>query len=151
MIRKVLLNINTQYNHDNKKAWVILGENLHVCGYERCGRSYALPVRLTDLSNKPKLETYYACPYCFSKVDETETEDMGDVDNELKVMPNAELQSPNKDGSKKSAKNWEQKESTKSAPAVNCPHHVGYLKTRSKDEAVPDGCLVCPKILQCMV
>jgi len=35
--------------------------------------------------------------------------------------------------------------------AVTCPHHVGYLKKRSKDESVPDSCLTCPKILQCMV
>jgi hypothetical protein len=35
--------------------------------------------------------------------------------------------------------------------AVACPHHMGYLKKRSKDESVPDSCLTCPKILQCMV
>jgi hypothetical protein len=35
--------------------------------------------------------------------------------------------------------------------AVGCPHHVGYLKSRGKSEGVPDGCLTCPKILQCMV
>jgi hypothetical protein len=28
---------------------------------------------------------------------------------------------------------------------------VGYLRTRSKDQGVPDECLTCPKILQCMI
>jgi len=52
--------------------------------------------------------------------------------------------------SKKNVKAGGHKDSEE-APVVNCPHHVGYLKTRSKDQAVPDACLTCSKILQCMV
>jgi hypothetical protein len=44
-----------------------------------------------------------------------------------------------------------EKESEKENAVISCPHHVGYLKKRSRDEAVPDSCLTCPKILQCMV
>lgn len=119
-----------------------MAEDLHVCGYDRCGKSFATPVRLTDLSHKPRSETYYACPYCFSKMEES----CPHVDSELKMM---------KDGgyeiSTKGMKTGAHKDSGKDALAANCPHHVGYLKTRSKDEAVPDSCLTCSKILQCMV
>jgi hypothetical protein len=55
------------------------------------------------------------------------------------------------DVSAKSMKSTIEKESGKETPIDNCPYHVGYLKNRSKDQAVPDSCLTCPKILQCMV
>ena len=117
-----------------------MGENLHVCVYDRCGKSFTAPVRLTDLSRRPRSETYYACPYCFSKMDESEH----DISHEIKLMKN--------DGYETSASNKPKNQAAeKEDITVTCPHHVGYLKKRSKDESVPDSCLTCPKILQCMV
>ena len=123
-----------------------LGEGLRICGYERCGKSFAAPVRLTDLSHKPRSETYYACPYCFSKMEETNS----DESTELKLVQSGDYEiaaKPLNRGVGAGAL----KDAGKDAPVVSCPHHVGYLKTRSKSEAVPDSCLTCPKILQCMV
>lgn len=123
-----------------------LGQGLRVCGYERCGKSFAAPVRLTDLSHKPRSETYYACPYCFSKTEETSSDESA----ELKLVQSEDYEiaaGPLNKGIGAGAL----KEAEKDTPAVSCPHHVGYLKTRSKSEAVPDSCLTCPKILQCMV
>lgn len=34
---------------------------------------------------------------------------------------------------------------------VDCKHHFGYLSERSKSEALPEECIVCPKIVQCML
>ena len=119
-----------------------MGESLHMCVYERCGKSFTAPVRLTDLSHKPRSETYYACPYCFSKMDESECDDS----HELKLTKTGTYEIATSFSSKKNAKNTVQEEI-----AASCPHHVGYLKKRSKEEAVPDSCLTCPKILQCMV
>jgi DNA-directed RNA polymerase subunit RPC12/RpoP len=115
-----------------------MGENLHVCVYERCGKSFTAPVRLTDLSNKPHSATYYACPYCFSKMDESEH----NLSHELKLMKNQDNETTTSNNPKKHA--------TPEDTTFQCPHHVGYLKKRSKDEDVPDYCLTCPKILQCM-
>lgn len=116
-----------------------MGENLHVCVYQRCGKSFDAPVRLTDLSHKPRSETYYACPYCFSKTDESEH----NLSHELKLMKNEDETQTN---SKPKNQATEKEDTT-----VTCPHQVGYLKKRSKDQSVPDSCLTCPKILQCMV
>jgi len=115
-----------------------LGEGLHVCGYERCGRAFDTPVRLTDFSRRPRLETYYACPYCFSKMHQGDEAEYHLHSGGFGVSGG---------GVRKSLRGGTQE----SDRAVNCPHHLGYLKTRSKDEAVPDGCLICPRILQCMV
>ncbi|MGB9683636.1 MAG: hypothetical protein C0193_00315 [Candidatus Bathyarchaeota archaeon] len=38
-----------------------------------------------------------------------------------------------------------------STEAVGCKHHFGYLSERSKSEALPEECIVCPKIVQCML
>jgi len=116
-----------------------MGESLHVCVYERCGKSFNAPVRLTDLSHRPRSETYDACPYCFSKMDESEHDDS----HELKLMKADGYETTTSDNPKKHAA----RENTD----IECPYHVGYLKKRSKDESVPDSCLTCPKILQCMV
>lgn len=122
------------------EAWLVMGESPHVCGYERCGRAFDAPVWLTDLSRKPQ-ETYYACPYCFSKMDEVD----GDVVDHLH---GGGYELPAKDAAKKGVKGGGHRDVEKSA---DCPHHMGYLKSRGKSEGVPDGCLTCPKILQCMV
>ena len=121
-----------------------MGESLHVCVYEKCGRSFDNPVRLTDLSHKPRMETYYACPYCFSKVNDDNADE---TDQEIDHIHGTGYEIPQTAG-KKNHKPAIQKEPEK---ALSCPHHIGYLKTRAKDASVPDTCLTCPKILQCMV
>lgn len=122
-------------------------ESLHVCGYERCGKSFASPLRLTDLSRKPRSETYYACPYCFSRMDECDH----DVSDELQLIRKSGYDEETDESPRKNVKSAVQKELGNETVAVQCPHQMGYLRTRSKDQAVPDTCLTCPKILQCMI
>lgn len=31
-----------------------------------------------------------------------------------------------------------------------CPHHFGYLANRPKSAPIPEECLVCQKMLECM-
>ncbi len=69
------------------------------------------------------------------------------VDGDLKTGRKESYSIDTSDVSAKSTKSTIEKE----ASFGSCPHHVGYLKNRSKDQAVPDSCLTCPKILQCMV
>jgi len=140
-LRKCLLNINIQYYFDDVGGVVSLGESLHVCGYVRCGRAFATPVRLTDFSHRPRMETYFACPYCFSKLDEAEANGL---------LHSGGYEIPVRDDAK-SLKRGEDKKPSGAEPVVNCSHGLGYLKTRSKGEAFPDSCLTCPRILQCMV
>jgi len=96
-----------------------------------------LPVRLTVLSAEPE-ETYFACPFCFTKVEEAMAEVVGSV----------AVEKP------KSARERRKKEALESgvgARVGGCSRHLGYLKGRAKNAAIPDECLVCPKILQCMI
>lgn len=94
------------------------------CPYKGCGKSFEKPTVLTDSSTVPR-QTYYACPYCMSKIDIT-------VDNKMKLVGVKTAEHPQ----------------VFDSPA-KCVHYFGFLDTLPKDDAIPDECLVCPKILQC--
>lgn len=109
-----------------------------VCPCERCGRVFSEPVRLTDFSRRPQEETYYACPFCFSRLN---------IDGILG-------DSKSLDGvfaSTIKGNTIEKLGGEKIAVVSNCPRQFGYLRSRSKGSEIPDECLTCPKILQCMV
>jgi len=97
-----------------------------VCPYNECRKEFEKPIVLTDFSRTPR-ETYFACPHCLTKVDV--------------VAKDPSLDSV----SLESAGNPVEK-----APSA-CQFQFGYLKTLPKQAAVPDGCLTCPKLLQCFV
>lgn len=84
---------------------IIKLEKLIVCPNNVCGKMFQKALVLTDLSRKPT-ETYYACPYCFSKV--------------------------------------------KIAVKTECQHYFGYLKKLPKNASIPDECLTCERITQCL-
>ena len=41
------------------------------CPYESCNKEFEKPVIVTNFSFIPKKETYYACPYCLTKIGDT--------------------------------------------------------------------------------
>jgi hypothetical protein len=41
-------------------------------------------------------------------------------------------------------------EAAKEPGPPGCPYHLGYLSSRSRDSFVPDVCLSCPRILDCL-
>lgn len=93
------------------------------CPYNGCGKSFDKPAVLTDSSMVPR-ENYYACPYCNSKIDII-VEDMKIVRVEATDYPKV-FESPAK-----------------------CAHYFGFLNSIPEDAAIPDECLVCPKVIQC--
>lgn len=99
-------------------------ENLK-CPYKGCGKSFEKPAVLTDSTAVPR-ETYYACPYCMSKLDIL-VENMKIVGVKPTEYPKV-FESPAK-----------------------CAHFLGFLTTLPKDAPIPDECLICPKVLQCTI
>jgi DNA-directed RNA polymerase subunit RPC12/RpoP len=95
------------------------------CPYNGCGKSFDKPTVLTDSSAIPR-ESYYACPYCNSKIDIL-VEGVKIVGVRATEYPKV-FDSPAK-----------------------CAHYFGFLDSLPKDAAIPDECLICPKVLQCSV
>ncbi|NWF86799.1 hypothetical protein HXY32_03195 [Candidatus Bathyarchaeota archaeon] len=95
------------------------------CPYKGCGKSFEKPAVLTDSTAMPR-ETYYACPYCSSKLDIL-VEDMKIVRVKPTEYPKV-FDSPAK-----------------------CAHYSSLLNAIPKDGQIPDECLICPKVLQCSI
>ncbi len=100
-----------------------------VCPYVKCGKILSEPIKLT-VRAEGSLETYYACPHCFSRMSFSDNLEKGLGEAPLGALRDAS----------KSIKN----------DAVYCAHSLGYLKTRPKDSPIPDECLTCSRILKCM-
>jgi len=97
-----------------------------VCPYRECKKEFNKPLMLTDFSKTPR-ETYYACPHCLTKVDVV-VEGRGLDSVSLETSGNPVEKTPSE-----------------------CSFQFGYLKTLPKDAIIPDGCLTCPRLLQCFV
>lgn len=95
------------------------------CPYKGCAKSFDKPTVLTDSSTIPR-QTYYACPYCMSKIDII-------VDN-MKIIGVKPTEYP-----------------TVFESPAKCAHFFGFLNAFPKGTQLPDECLICPKVLQCTV
>jgi hypothetical protein len=74
--------------------------------------------------------------------------------NEPKVEPeHRKEQEPNKKQKADTSKQEEQKHmrSTSKDTTPGCPESFGYLANRQKDEQIPQSCLVCPRMVDCML
>jgi hypothetical protein len=91
------------------------------CPYKGCEKTFDKPTSLTDQSCIPR-ESYYACPFCMSKIDLV-TEGMRVVEVKAAEYPARVFDSPAK-----------------------CAHYSGVM---GHSGAIPDECLICPKVLQC--
>ena len=77
-------------------------------------------------------EPYAACPYCLTKITESQVEI-----NEL------ETQNESRPSKEKSSKSKEK--------PLTCHYHLGYLSEREGKEQIPDECIVCKFLLECML
>jgi len=108
-----------------------------VCPNPKCCRKIKEPILLNSLSRVPG-EQYYACPHCFIKLD---------VDAENTQLKEEKGKKKEKPSEKPSVKPLEKKVKGPSG----CPHHFGYLAIRPKNDPISQECLVCSKIVDCML
>jgi len=108
---------------------VLSGEQAIVCPYVKCGKIFSEPIELT-VRAEGSLETYYACPHCFSRVSVSDNLEKSLSEAPLGVLKKASEVTEN--------------------DVADCAHSLGYLKTRPKDSPIPDECLTCAAILKCM-
>lgn len=104
------------------------------CPNPSCGRIFADPIKAENLSSK-NAEPYDACPYCLTEItiekDTTFSEEKQKL--EVKKIESKQAREPS----------MEKKQ--------GCPHYFGYLSKRSKKEKIPEECIVCEKIVPCML
>lgn len=130
------------------------------CPNPKCHKRIEEPILLNNLSTTPA-EHYYACPHCFIKLD-------ADVENDENITqestPSPPLHpslekvldvisaQPQKEEEKKKKEEPPVKSQEKEEKGPSgCPHHFGYLASRAKGAPIPQECLICPKIVECML
>ena len=112
-----------------------------MCPNPFCGKVFTIPLRTENLSSS-STETYNACPYCLT---ETSAEKVLQRTNEIRQ----ELEKPKI--AEVSLAPDELKQAESSSKVQGCTRQFGYLSKRSSKEKIPDECITCEKIVQCML
>jgi hypothetical protein len=121
-----------------------------ICPNSKCGKEIKESIFLTNLSVKPT-EQYDACPYCLTKlIPKTPAEPEEITPSEDEVPKNV-----NVSGSQMLKKVEDlvlsSSEIKEKVEGTGCPQKFGYLANRPKDAPIPSECLLCPKMVDCML
>ena len=111
------------------------------CPNSTCGKTFQNPIRAENLCARDK-QVYDACPYCLTEItaenDATEVEPKEDIHDNIEKE---HLPEP-----------YVEKNQVSPEPKVQgCTHTFGYLSQRSSKEKIPEECMVCESIVQCML
>jgi hypothetical protein len=101
-----------------------------VCPNTSCRKVFTRPLKTVNVGVSS--EPFNACPYCLTEI-------TGEA-KPISAAPQVEV-----------TKEPETATKTESplAPA-ECKRHFGYLSQRGAKEQIPDECLTCKEIVQCM-
>jgi len=98
-----------------------------------CKETFQKPI-LATISSNGSAQSYYACPHCLSKVSNVKGHKSEESEQTLIAKKDV----------KKAVKE-------KHEDVVECKHSLGYLKSRPKDTPIPDECLTCGKMIECLL
>jgi len=101
--------------------------NKHLCS--QCDHPFSHPLVLTNKSGEPS-ETYYACPYCLSRIDADENDVVLAFREERKTT--GFIDNPPK------------------SPESNPEENLGCSEAVWKNIVIPDECLDCANLLPCV-
>jgi len=99
---------------------------------DECGGQFQRPL-LATLTSNAVVQKYYACPHCLTEVRE---------ERKQQSQSHGETSFSLKNAVKPTGKPDEN---------VKCDHFFGYLRKRDKNSQIPEDCLTCEKMIECMV
>ncbi|MEM2148012.1 MAG: hypothetical protein QXJ94_05360 [Candidatus Bathyarchaeia archaeon] len=119
----------------------------YTCQNPLCRKTFASPIKVENVSSKPHV-TYEACPYCLTQIVVEETVP---VPKEQKTTPakgkiEAQIETEQLEKIKKPEQQLNDADETE-----GCKHYFGYLSKRSTKEGTPEECMLCEKVVQCML
>lgn len=125
-----------------KKKEAITENQSHTCPNPSCGRVFINPVKTENLCSK-NTETYDACPFCLTEI--VLDKSSGSIE-EKKGFELTEARS------EQAVMLVEEKKLVEPPQSIQkCTHHFGYLSKRSSKEKIPEECMMCENIVQCML
>jgi len=102
---------------------------VYICPNAFCGKTFEQPLLASNLRETGS--SFNACPYC------------------LTVIP-SEQEPVFLDNSKIDSEQTNLLSNSIESKLEECKHHIGYLSERSGKD-IPDECLMCKAIVQCML
>ncbi len=88
-------------------------------------------------------KTFEACPYCLTEVGVIQPRIMQKEEHFEETFTDSSA-------SRNVAHDLTFAESVETKPSA-CKRHLGYLSQRSPKEKIPEECMTCDKIVQCML
>jgi hypothetical protein len=120
------------------------------CPNTACGKNFSTPLSTVNRRYDEE-KKFNACPFCLTKLPVKESP-MEETDSDI----NSSALSEDQSGTDLSMNNEDisDKERTEdihdsSSQEGTCNHYLGYLG-KEKNRQIPDDCLVCLKIIECM-
>jgi hypothetical protein len=121
-----------------KKKETIVASLSFRCPNPSCSRTFAKPLKAINLSQEDP-EPYQACPHCLAEIDSQENKSITQTNTETLETPEIAETQP--------AVTTEKPVPT----AAHCSRHFGYLCERSSKEKIPEECITCTEIVNCML
>lgn len=115
-----------------------------MCSNPSCGRTFTVPLKARNFGVK-NAKIFEACPYCLTEI-------VGGPESVGEEKPGSEGEE-----SKVDVVSFETVGDKPASPASSeskvegCTRHLGYLSKRSSKEKIPEECMMCDKIVQCML
>lgn len=132
-------------NNNEKEKGCPLKIQSRVCPNPICKKTFTKPVKVENLSSGA-LTVYEACPYCLTEITLEETRIP--VKQKAITAENVEAIKLEHETRPEETVNVQQRSLVETP---NCKHYFGYLSERSLRDMPPEECIVCPKIVQCML
>jgi len=111
----------------------------YTCPNPSCGKIFTNPLKTKNLSSK-QTEVYNACPYCLTEIEMEKPSMVIDLKEEIELKE-----------SEGTRIHFREETPTIPPKTQDCQHHMGYLSKRSKNDKIPEECMTCPKIVECML
>jgi hypothetical protein len=105
------------------------------CPNTSCAKVFTKPLKALNLQQDSE-GPYDACPYCLTEIP---------PDNGLMVTCDEPKETEAEE------KEYTEEQDEIPEKSSECGYHLGYLSERSSKEKIPDECIMCKDIVECML
>jgi hypothetical protein len=116
-------------------------EDRFKCSNPSCGFAFSKPLKVKDMGSQDS-QCYDACPRCLAAINTEESVPTVDAEPDATVEDNKAEETIASSSEQRNAEPF---------ATIHCAHHLGYLSEKSKNEKIPEDCIVCENIVKCML
>jgi hypothetical protein len=107
------------------------------CSNPMCKRGFAIPLTVHNFCSGNSVR-YLGCPYCLTRIEES-----------LESEKEEQTFSAGKDVIEDLKTKLIETKRTLEPFSKKCPHHLGYLSQHSREENMPEECMICENLIEC--